>query len=70
MADPALQALLDPDGNGNGIIITRRCDTVTTAEYYVVPEVAKYGRARWVTTLIGDADATKNTTIRNALESR
>lgn len=69
MADPALQALLDPDGNGNGIMIERRVDAGTLSSYYVVPSSgsAFAGRARWVNVTAADTDAQKNTAIRAAL---
>jgi len=69
MADPALQALLDPDGNGNGIMIERRVDSTdgVKANYYVVPAVTFGGRARWIETTAANSDAQKNTAIRAAL---
>jgi len=69
MADPALQALLDPDGNGNGIMIERRVDSGdgVKANYYVVPAVTFGGRARWIETTAANSDAQKNTAIRAAL---
>lgn len=67
MADPALQALLDPDGNGRGIMITDRVDAGTLSSYYLVPGVTLAGRSRWVNVNTGDTDAQKNTAIRAAL---
>lgn len=69
MADPALQALLDPDGNGTGIMITRRVDAGSNSSYYVVPCIPNYGRSRWVDVVTAASDATKNTNIRAALQS-
>jgi hypothetical protein len=67
MADPALQALLDPDGNGRGIQILRRVDSDTKSSYYVCPCVTLAGHARWVDVTTADSDAQKNTAIRAAL---
>ncbi len=71
MPDPALQALLDPDGNGNGIIIERRVDTTDglTSSYYVTPMClpTAAGRSRWVNVVTANTDAQKNTAIRAAL---
>ena len=68
MADPALQALLDPDLNGRGVMIKSRLDTSTFTDYYVVPAVGPYaGRSRWVRVTTADTDAQKNTAIRAAL---
>ena len=69
MADPALQALLDPDGNGTGIMITRRVDAGSNSSYYVVPCIPNYGRSRWVDVVTANTDAQKNTSIRAALQS-
>lgn len=69
MADPALQALLDPGTTGTGIQIERRVDgpTSTVVSYYVAGQVLGVGKAQWVNVLTGDSDATKNTKIRTAL---
>ncbi len=69
MADPDLQALLDPGLTGNGITILRReggaSDTLT--QYYVTGGALRGGRARWVAVTRSDSDATKDTAIRNNL---
>lgn len=68
MADPALQALLDPDGNGRGIMIQQRTDTGAISSYYVIPAVGPFaGRSRWVDVTTANTDAQKNTAIRAAL---
>ena len=67
MADPALQALLDPDGTGNGIMIQRRVDSGVLSSYYVVPQATLSGHARWVDVTTANTDAQKNTAIRAAL---
>lgn len=68
MPDTALQALLDPDGNGRGIMISRRSDTGALSSYYVTPMVTPYyGRSRWVDVTTANTDAQKNTAIRAAL---
>lgn len=69
MADPALQALLDPSANGTGIQLVRRVDDTlgTTTSYYVVGQVTGVGKAMWVNVTTGNTDAQKNTSIRTAL---
>jgi hypothetical protein len=67
MADPALQALLDPTGNGTGIMLQRRVDSGLKSNYYVVPAVTLAGRSRWVEVTAADSDAQKDTAIRAAL---
>lgn len=70
MADAALQALLDADGQGTGIRIMRRVDTAdgVLSSYYVVPNGGfDAGRARWVDVTAANTDAQKNTAIRAAL---
>jgi len=68
MADSDLQALLDPTGNGTGIMLERRVDVDTKSQYYCVPVVSPYaGHARWVEVTTSDTDAQKNTAIRAAL---
>lgn len=70
MADAALQALLDPDGNGTGLMIERRVDepTSTLSSYYVKSNGGNLpGRARWVDVTTANTDAQKNTSIRAAL---
>jgi putative lipoic acid-binding regulatory protein len=65
MADPALQALLDPGGTGRGITIVRRHDpSASTASYYVDSGTGRY---KWVDVPIANTDAQKNTAIRAAL---
>lgn len=69
MADPALQALLDPAANGEGITILRRLDDAagTTSSYYVEGNVLGIGRAMWVNVTTANTDAQKNTSIRTAI---
>ena len=69
MADADLQALLDPSGQGRGLMIVQRAsDTSTLSHYYVTPHVGPYaGRSRWVTVTTADTDAQKDTAIRAAL---
>jgi hypothetical protein len=69
MADPELQALLDPGGTGRGVRIQQRVDTGVLSAYYVVSGVGPYqGRGpRWINVTTADSDATKNTAIRTAL---
>lgn len=69
MADPALQALLDPDGTGTGIMIVRRMGGAsdTLNQYYVVPGQGFAGHSRWVDVTTANTDAQKNTAIRAAL---
>ncbi len=75
MADADLQALLDTDSTGRGILITNRgidtvrvSDSAVLAHYYVTPQVGPYaGRSRWVEVAAADSDADKNTAIRAAL---
>ncbi len=63
MADVDLQALLDPSGNGTGVMIIRRNDSGLKANYYCVPVVTLAGHARWVETTAADSDADKATAI-------
>lgn len=68
MADPALQALLDPGSTGRGIMIQDRVDSSTFSDYYLTPHVGPYaGRSRWIRVTTADTDAQKNTAIRAAL---
>lgn len=74
MADPDLQALLDPSANLRGYRILRRVDVetvvngnpVTYSDYYIQPP---NGPAKWVRVNAADSDADKNTAIRAALPS-
>lgn len=68
MADPALQALLDPAGTGAGIQLVRRVDDAagTTTSYYCVGQVTGVGKAQWVNVTAANTDAQKNTSIRAA----
>jgi hypothetical protein len=68
MADPALQALLDPDVTGTGLVIERRLGGAsdTLSHYYVVGNALGRGQSRWVTVTTADTDAQKNTAIRAA----
>lgn len=67
MADPALQALLDPAATGMGATILRRVNADTLTSYYVQGLAGFAGRARWVNVTTSDSDAQKNTAIRAAL---
>lgn len=67
MADPTLQAQLDPSGNGRGIQIIRRVDAGLLSSYYCVPCVTLAGHARWVNVTASDTDNQKETAIRAAL---
>lgn len=69
MADPALQLLLDPASNGEGIQIVRRVNdaTGTNSSYYVVGQVGGVGKSMWVNVIAANTDAQKNTAIRTAL---
>ena len=69
MADPQLQALLDPAATGAGIQIDRRIDdaTGTNSSYYVVGQVTGVGKSLWVSVPTANTDAQKNTAIRAAL---
>lgn len=68
MADPALQALLDPGNTGRGIMIQDRVDTGAVSDYYVTPHGPPFnGRSRWVRVTTADTDVQKNTAIRAAL---
>ena len=67
MADPALQALLDPDSTGRGLVISKRAsDAGTLSHYYVIGNVKGVGKAMWVPVTTGDTDAQKDTAIRAA----
>ena len=68
MADPALQALLDPASTGAGIVINRRVDDIlgTTSSYFCTGQVTGVGKAMWVNVVTGNTDAQKNTAIRAA----
>lgn len=68
MADPALQALLDPDATGLGIRITDRIDDLlgTTSSYYCIGNVYGKGKSLFVNVPTGNTDAQKNTAIRAA----
>ena len=68
MADPALQALLDPDDTRRGIRILRRVDSGdgVKANYYCIGQVTGRGKEMWVETTAADTDAQRNTAIRAA----
>lgn len=67
MSDVDLQALLDPSGNGRGIMITRRVDAGLLSSYYCIPCISPAGHARWVNVTTADTDNQKDTAIRAAL---
>lgn len=71
MADIDIQALLDPDLNGRGVMIVRRDggSTDTLNHYYVRPCVTRGGRDKWVSVTRTDSDAQKATAILAALVS-
>lgn len=67
MADPALQALLDPAATGAGIQLVRRVDNGgSLSSYWCAGQVGGVGKGMWVDVTTANTDAQKNTAIRAA----
>ena len=68
MTTSAVQALLDPSGNGTGIQIHTVINepTGTNASHYCIGQVGGVGKEMWVDLVIANTDAQKNTAIRAA----
>lgn len=68
MADPTLQAQLDPTGTGRGVRILRAISNGGTLTSYLCHGGVQYaGRVRLVDCTSADTDNNKETAIRAAL---